>query len=283
MIFRTGDKRRVRAELRGRLERGALLSTGQNAEDVVLLRLFGNQGHGKYLEIGSAHPTRNSISFGLYLAGWDGICVDALDVYQEEHEKIRPRDVRLTGVVNPRNHAVSFLQTRNPNQSTASPRLVELYSATGDGLRLHEIPAIDLNQTLVNLDFPTDFEVLIIDVEGMELSVLKSIDLRIFHPTCICIETTLPPILWTDPALLETQRGSVADLLGPFGYREWFFDGVNSYFLSIENCEKFGTLAYPASFYDDFIPWKVLAVSGLSRSATRYKQTSARSDREEVP
>ena len=279
MIPRFGDRRRVREELKQRIERGALISTGQNAEDVVLLRLFGHQNRGRYLEVGSAHPTQNSVSFGLYLEGWDGVCIDALEVYQAAHERIRPRDVRLSGVVGSRNQETPFLQTRNLNQSTADPRLVEQYSAVSEGTALRELPTLDLSEALTDLSFPTEFEVLIIDVEGMELSVLASIDLGTFHPSCICVETTLPPVLWADSRLLETQRNEVADFLRPFGYREWLFDGVNSYFLSAEDCESFKTLAYPASFYDDFIPWKVVAASGLSRYSAHRKRTPTRSRR----
>ena len=50
-----------------------IISYAQRHEDTHLLRLFGEQTGGFYIDIGAGHPVYDNVSFAFYLRGWNGI------------------------------------------------------------------------------------------------------------------------------------------------------------------------------------------------------------------
>ncbi len=58
-----------------------------------------------------------------------------------------------------------------------------------------EAPAFSLNEILIEADAPCFIDLLSLDVEGVELEILKSIDHSRFKFKCICVESRNPYLL----------------------------------------------------------------------------------------
>ena len=64
-----------------------------------LLRAFGEQPHGFYIDIGAGHPVYDNVSFAFYLRGWRGITVEPNPWLAQLSEAVRPRDIRVQSLV----------------------------------------------------------------------------------------------------------------------------------------------------------------------------------------
>ena len=60
-----------------------------------LLRAFGEQPSGFYIDIGAGHPVYDNVSFAFYLRGWRGITVEPNPWLAQLSEAVRPRDIRV--------------------------------------------------------------------------------------------------------------------------------------------------------------------------------------------
>ena len=76
-----------------------LLSYAQRYEDIHLLRAFGDQPGGFFIDIGAGHPVYDNVSFAFYLRGWRGIMVEPNPWLAQLSEAVRPRDIRVASLV----------------------------------------------------------------------------------------------------------------------------------------------------------------------------------------
>ena len=76
-----------------------VLSYAQNAEDVVLERLFCRQQLGRYVDIGANHPIIDSVTKHFSLRGWTGVNVEPLPDLYELLCADRPADTNLCAAV----------------------------------------------------------------------------------------------------------------------------------------------------------------------------------------
>ena len=58
------------------MARPPILSYAQNAEDVVLSRVFAAQEFGFYVDIGARHSVEDSVTLHFYERGWHGVNVE---------------------------------------------------------------------------------------------------------------------------------------------------------------------------------------------------------------
>src|SRR4051794_11223742 len=76
-----------------------MLSYAQNAEDVVLRRVFADVDHGFYVDVGASAPVDDNVTLHFYEQGWSGVNVEPdLDDF-EELVAARPRDISLHAAV----------------------------------------------------------------------------------------------------------------------------------------------------------------------------------------
>ncbi len=76
-----------------------IISYAQRYEDMHLLRAFGEQATGFYIDIGAGHPVYDNVSFAFYLRGWRGITVEPNPWLAQLSEAVRPLDVRIQSLV----------------------------------------------------------------------------------------------------------------------------------------------------------------------------------------
>lgn len=225
-----------------------MISYAQNAEDVVLARLFRNQTAGQYVDVGAGHPTEDSVTKHFSDAGWHGVNVEPME---REHRLLceeRPDDVNLQVALAEHGGRAPFFEAplENRGASTMSRHIVERYrdqvftpvtvdvTTLADVCRRHVTGGIDF---------------LKIDVEGQEEAVIRGADWEQFRPRVLVVEATEPNstveshAAW-EPVLLE------------HGYRCALFDGLNRFYAQAGDEAALATLAVPANVLDGYEPWR---------------------------
>ena len=147
-----------------------------------------------YIDIGSGHPVHGNDTFFLYRRGLNGVLIDPIVLNQKLSHRIRPRDKFILGLVSGE-RKLTFYQFSNSGISTAdAARAINLQNS-GNSLVAESFPDIySLSTIFEQLSADRKKLLLKIDVEGLEFSVIKSLDFNRFSPDLILIEEleTLP-------------------------------------------------------------------------------------------
>jgi FkbM family methyltransferase len=226
------------------------ISYAQRYEDMHLLRAFGEQASGFYIDIGAGHPVYDNVSFAFYLRGWSGITVEPNPWLAQLSESVRPLDVRIPSLI-------------GEKPGTATYYLVEDFhglSTTIEGhARAAEIEYGKLSRTitmpvrtllsLCEQFVPGAIDFLKIDVEGAERAVLLGGDWRRFRPKIVVAEALAPVTMapaWDtwEPLLLES------------GYRFACFDSLNRYYVAEEYAALAAKLAAVRASFDGVTPFR---------------------------
>jgi FkbM family methyltransferase len=175
------------------------ISFSQMGEDLVLFALLHDTlkiAMPTYLDIGAADPVEANNSYLLYWRGSHGVLVEPNPAYVDRIRAVRPRDaVVAAGVgVGDTDSADYYVIKGQPMLNTFSPELVEkLRQKAGQEVveRVMKMPLVGIN-TLVEKHFGTAPDLFSIDVEGLDLAILKTMDFEKHRPPVICAETKGP-------------------------------------------------------------------------------------------
>lgn len=239
------------------------IAYGGNAEDVVLLRAYGGQRNGFFVDVGAGEPERESLTKNLVdRFGWRGVNIEPLPERFDMLVKARPLDVNLAVAVSTEPgravfHRILPTGTRSGGTglSTLKPEIVDLHRRTGWGVDDFEVDVVTLESVLAEHASPR-FDLLKVDVEGSEGAVLASADLRAWRPRVVVVEATLPDTTipshedW-EPQLLDC------------GYVLTLFDGVNRFYARADEPDLAERLSIPANVTDRFIPAVYAQLLGL--------------------
>ena len=219
------------------------ISYAQRYEDLHLLRCFGDQPGGCYIDIGAGHPVYDNVSLAFYLRGWSGITVEPNPWLAQLSAAVRPRDKRLQSLVGAQpGEATYYLVEHFHGLSTTIATNAEAAQqeygkpAKAMPVAMTTLRAMCEEHGIGEIDF------LKIDVEGAEKAVLSGNDWTRFRPKVVLAEALAP--LTMLPAWDEWEP-----ILTANGYRFAFFDSLNRYYVA----EEHGALeqrlaAEPASF-----------------------------------
>jgi FkbM family methyltransferase len=182
-----------------------------------------------YLDIGASDPRKFSNTFSFYIKGSRGVLVEPDPVCYQRLVRERPGDVVLNaGVAGFEEEARPFFMMSTPSLNTFSHTEARRYEQTGlhKIVRVEKLPVISIRR-IINERFdgnPPDF--LTLDVEGLDLEIIKSMDLRKDRPTVICVETI---------TFSETRRGEkvqeIVDFLLGYGYLMYADTYINTIFV----------------------------------------------------
>lgn len=173
------------------LGRSVRLSYGYTGEDRLLESLLKPliTYSGFYVEVGSNEPRFISNTFLLYRRGWRGICIDPNEELIKKHRRIRPRDQAVCAFVSHEPQALEFIEFSNNVLSTADPLYVPQYVEEGQTIRaIRQVQPRTLTEILVTQNAPAEFDLLTIDAEEFDFSILKSLDFSKFRPRLIMVE-----------------------------------------------------------------------------------------------
>jgi FkbM family methyltransferase len=168
------------------------LSFSQEGEDLILARYFENKAKGFFIDIGAHHPKKYSNTYKFYKTGWRGINVDAMPGSMEVFKAIRPDDINLEVPVSDVNTTLTYFIFNETALNTLDPDEAKLKNEI-DGynivreveletVRLEELLSKYLPNNITQIDFLT------VDVEGLDLQVLKSNDWIKYRPELVLVE-----------------------------------------------------------------------------------------------
>lgn len=166
-------------------------SYSQEGEDVVLMGLIGNKSNGFYVDIGSHHPFKFSNTYIFYRKGWKGINIDATPGSMKLFNQYRPRDTNIEAIVSNREKNVDFAIYDEPalNCIYVENRIKRNNSM---GYKVEKKIILKTKKLSEILDkymsIHTEIDIMNIDVEGYEYSVLISNDWKKYIPTYILVE-----------------------------------------------------------------------------------------------
>lgn len=144
-----------------------------------------------YLDIGAADPVGASNTYLLYTRGTRGVLVEPSPAYVARLRRVRPRDtVVAAGIgVGDAREADYYIFKDNPWVNTFSSESAEFRQKNGDELeRIEKMPLVPINTVIAeHLRAAPDY--LSIDAEGMDLDIVRSLDLAKYRPAVICTET----------------------------------------------------------------------------------------------
>ena len=168
-------------------------SFSQAGEDAVIRFLF--QDYGKknisYLDIGTNTPHWGNNTFLFYIHGSRGVCVEADASLIPKIKEIRPNDkVINAGVAVAEENEADFYIFNIPAINTFSKEEADYRSSFGNYkiVKVAKVPLITINN-LIRDNFSSFPDLISIDIEGLDLAVLKTLDFDKYPVPVICVET----------------------------------------------------------------------------------------------
>lgn len=176
------------------------ISYSQNGEDIIIKDLFARLGiqMPTYLDIGANEPFRISNTYLLYSKGSKGVCIEPNPRLFNKLKTKRRRDIHINAGVSFNSQTEADFYQFPENASglgTFSKEEAEFWETTGNAIvGKHKIEAV-IRMPLVNINdvmgqyFTPHPNLISLDVEGLDLDILKTMDFSRFRTEVICVET----------------------------------------------------------------------------------------------
>ncbi|BAT58478.1 hypothetical protein GJW-30_1_01004 [Variibacter gotjawalensis] len=221
------------------------IAYGQRFEDIHLMRCFGDQPSGFYIDVGAGHPVIDNVSFLFYLAGWRGITVEPNPKLARLSRVARQRDTQQECVVGASVGEAAYYQVEEFHgfSTTVASNADLVRDNFEKAAHVRSVPMTTL-AVLCAAHAPAEIDFLKVDVEGAEKDVLGGNDWTKYRPKVVLAEALAP----------VTQEESFAEwepILLNNGYRFALFDSLNRYYVADEASHLSARLAQsPANFND---------------------------------
>lgn len=248
------------------------VSHAQNFEDVRLWRAFSDILEGRYLDIGTQDPVRDSVSLAFYERGWRGVHVEPTPIYAAAMRLARPDETVIEAAVSMAPGPIRFFEIPETGISTGVAEIAQRHREAGWEHQVITVPTVTL-AGLFDLMGAAPIHWLKIDVEGMEADVIKSWGDHPARPIALVIEATAP----------NTQtptHDAWYDLVLSRGYRDVLFDGLSRYFIHETHAERGAALALSPNVFDGFNVESTHFVSGRMLAEKEAELGAARQQAE---
>ena len=164
----------------------------QFGEDKIILNLFPKNFVGNFIDIGCYHPTKYNNTYLFYRKGWRGINIDLNPLSIELFNYLRPGDTNICAAVSNTEGKKTFfftgdLSPENSIEKSYKFFLKNNFNISPNDIKEKKIKAFKL-QNILNKYSIKNINLLSIDIEGHELKVLRSLNLRKIYIDVICVE-----------------------------------------------------------------------------------------------
>jgi len=154
--------------------------------------LFGQRTDGTFVEIGAFDGETFSNTSCLADLGWRGVYVEPVEGAHRkcvERHRRNPSVSVLNCAIGPEDATIRFWDSAE--FSTGSAEVVAAHAAQGHvaaNAREIAVPQLRLDRVLAEQGIAPGFDLLVVDVEGMEEQVFRSFDVERWRPRCMIIE-----------------------------------------------------------------------------------------------
>lgn len=204
------------------------ISYSQCGEDLIISPIFDALGIQKpsYIDIGAHDPIYLSNTYLLYLNGSSGVCIEPNPALHSNIKNRRKRDICLNmGVGIAAATEAQFYCMSSSTLSSFSREDAERMASYGNEKieKIITIPLISFEEVIKQylLVCPNFVS---LDVEGMDLAILKSIDLTKYRPQVFCVETLTYTENKTEQKILPTINYMLDN--GYFIYGDTFINTI---------------------------------------------------------
>lgn len=202
----------------------------QCGEDRIFNFLFRELGMGnpRYLDIGACHPSRGNNTYLFYLNGATGVCVEPNPEMAALIIEKRPRDLVLNVAITPSEHdTMTYYMFEDAQLNTLVREEALSRSISGKNPIKNEIqvPTVTIN-TILRDHFSQGLDLLSLDAEGMDYTILSSVDFECYRPLIICVET-----VGYSEGPGRAKGSDAIVLLEEKGYRKYADTHVNTIFI----------------------------------------------------
>jgi FkbM family methyltransferase len=167
------------------------LSYSQEGEDMILRRIFEGKQKGFYIDVGAHHPKRFSNTYFFYKKGWTGINIDAMPGSMRAFNKKRRKDINIECPILNEAQRLIYYIFDDPALNGFSK---ELSQERRNETNYNIVSTIELQTKKLSdilkeyLPKNTIIDFLSVDVEGLDLEVLKSNDWTLYKPKVVLVE-----------------------------------------------------------------------------------------------
>lgn len=174
---------------------GPKVSYSQSGEDLIIDFIFDTlqvKAH-SYLDIGAHHAKHLSNSYYFYEKGVSGVCIEPDPVLCEAIKKIRPRDICLSVGVGGGGGKAKLYIMDPPTLNTFSEKEAKIYQEYYPWTKITgeiSVKLMDINK-IFRKYFKGGLDILSVDTEGMDMEIIKALDLKKYRPCVICAETVV--------------------------------------------------------------------------------------------
>jgi FkbM family methyltransferase len=186
------------------------VSFSQEGEDVLLNSIFWNVNSGFYVDVGAFHPYLYSNTYFFYNKGWQGINIDPNHISIELFNKCRPKDKNIETAVGRKKGTLTYYIFNNGAINTIDKKTSENNIKMGYKLISKRKVKISTLEGILSKYCPDRIDLMSIDVEGMELDVVKGNNWNKYRPKILVVEMFNKPFskklnprdLWQKPEQL---------------------------------------------------------------------------------
>ena len=203
----------------------------QSGEDAILAYLFAVLGipfaKCTYLDLGANRPKEMSNTYFFYEQGATGTLIEANPALIPALQKERSGDVILNRCIAPKSGDVIPFHVMNVDGLSTPEDVTELLANHPD-LKLLEtvnVETVSVNDLFAQMHAVPVF--VNIDIEGMEMEILRSIDFTKYRPLVLILEM----IPYSKKLPVGQKNPEILAFLQEKGYVEYAFTGINSIFI----------------------------------------------------
>lgn len=192
----------------------ATKSYSQEGEDLVLRRIFEGKTSGFYVDVGAHHPRRFSNTNLFYKKGWRGINIEPNPDSIAEFSAARCNDINIQCGVSDSEQQLTYYKFNEPALNTFDKTVAtdRTTNANYKVIETIQVPIRTLESILdQHLQDGQHIDFLSVDVEGLDLPVLKSNNWHRYRPTIVLAESL-------DSDLQNMAENEIARFMSTQGY-----------------------------------------------------------------
>ncbi|HTL10413.1 MAG TPA: FkbM family methyltransferase [Chitinophagaceae bacterium] len=217
----------------------AKASYAQAGEDLIIQYLFDSLKMAKpsYLEIGTNQPLVCNNTYNLYLKGCYGVCIEPDKNMVSKIKKARPKDTVLNIGIGlddkPAANFYLFPPEVNGWSTFSEEEAMLRKNSTGTAFQVLQVPMQPINEVMAKYFSPHP-NFISLDVEGLDLAILQSIDFDKYKPEVICVETVTFGYLDNS----EEKITGISEFMHSKGYKTYADTHINTIYCRIDAFNK---------------------------------------------
>lgn len=209
------------------------MTFSQSGEDSIIKYIFNtlNRKIETYLDLGANHAFHLSNTYNFYASGARGVLLEANPELAVELVEKRPEDTVINKCLAEKSgETLDFYILNGDGLSTCDYNAVQNFIKENPALKITKtitIDSITINE-IIDRYFPEKApDIMNIDIEGMELSILKMTDFEKFRPLVIICEM----IEYKNGLTIGQKNNEILEFMRKNDYEEFAFTGINSIFI----------------------------------------------------